>query len=51
MELLFFVGREKQLASEVAELLEDKCKVLEKLSLYKKEVTLICFFPPLQCMF
>ncbi|XP_067389809.1 melanoma inhibitory activity protein 2 isoform X2 [Emydura macquarii macquarii] len=32
-----YIGREKQLASEVAELLEDKCKVLEKLSLYKKE--------------
>ncbi|XP_043372072.1 melanoma inhibitory activity protein 2 isoform X4 [Dermochelys coriacea] len=33
----FYVGREKQLASKVAELLEDKCKVLEKLSLQKKE--------------
>uniref|UniRef100_A0A8C8SNJ7 CTAGE family member 5 n=1 Tax=Pelusios castaneus TaxID=367368 RepID=A0A8C8SNJ7_9SAUR len=33
----FYVGREKQLASKVAELLEDKCKVLEKLSFCKKE--------------
>ncbi|XP_053235718.1 melanoma inhibitory activity protein 2 isoform X1 [Podarcis raffonei] len=32
-----YVGREKQLASKVAELVEDKCKVLEKLSLCKKE--------------
>ncbi|CAM5151713.1 unnamed protein product [Natator depressus] len=33
----FYVGREKQLACKVAELIEDKCKVLEKLSLQKKE--------------
>ncbi|XP_061467687.1 melanoma inhibitory activity protein 2 isoform X3 [Rhineura floridana] len=32
-----YVGREKQLASKVTELVEDKCKVLEKLSLCKKE--------------
>ncbi|XP_048340823.1 melanoma inhibitory activity protein 2 isoform X2 [Sphaerodactylus townsendi] len=32
-----YAGREKQLASKVAELVEDKCKVLEKLSLCKKE--------------
>ncbi|XP_074921644.1 melanoma inhibitory activity protein 2 isoform X4 [Chelonoidis abingdonii] len=32
-----YIGREKQLASKVAELLEEKCKVLEKLSLHKKE--------------
>ncbi|XP_030415076.1 melanoma inhibitory activity protein 2 isoform X2 [Gopherus evgoodei] len=32
-----YVGREKQLASKVAELLEEKCEVLEKLSLHKKE--------------
>ncbi|XP_074852914.1 melanoma inhibitory activity protein 2 isoform X2 [Carettochelys insculpta] len=32
-----YVGREKQLGSKIAELLEDKCKVLEKLSLCKKE--------------
>nr|XP_056707636.1 melanoma inhibitory activity protein 2 [Euleptes europaea] len=32
-----YVGREKQLASKVAELVEDKCKLLEKLSLHKKE--------------
>ncbi|XP_025976125.1 melanoma inhibitory activity protein 2 isoform X2 [Dromaius novaehollandiae] len=32
-----YVGREKQLASKVAELVEDKCKMLEKLSLCKKE--------------
>ncbi|KAM6253955.1 melanoma inhibitory activity protein 2 isoform 4-T4 [Spheniscus humboldti] len=32
-----YVGREKQLASKIAELVEDKCKILEKLSLCKKE--------------
>ncbi|KAJ6655646.1 hypothetical protein lerEdw1_004882 [Lerista edwardsae] len=32
-----YAGREKQLASRVAELVEDKCKVLEKLSLCKQE--------------
>ncbi|KAJ7344977.1 hypothetical protein JRQ81_000927 [Phrynocephalus forsythii] len=32
-----YVGREKQLANQVAELVEDKCKVLEKFSLCKKE--------------
>ncbi|XP_025028886.1 melanoma inhibitory activity protein 2 isoform X2 [Python bivittatus] len=32
-----YLGREKQLANKVAELVEDKCKVLEKLSLCKKE--------------
>ncbi|KAM7025884.1 melanoma inhibitory activity protein 2 isoform 3-T3 [Acridotheres tristis] len=32
-----YVGREKQLASEIAELVEEKCKILEKLSLCKKE--------------
>ncbi|XP_077179290.1 melanoma inhibitory activity protein 2 isoform X3 [Paroedura picta] len=32
-----YVGREKQLANKVAELVEDKCKVLEQLSLCKKE--------------
>ncbi|XP_060119227.1 melanoma inhibitory activity protein 2 isoform X4 [Heteronotia binoei] len=32
-----YIGREKLLASKVAELVEDKCKVLEKLSLCKKE--------------
>ncbi|XP_050809815.1 melanoma inhibitory activity protein 2 isoform X3 [Gopherus flavomarginatus] len=32
-----YIGREKQLASKVAELLEEKCEVLEKLSLHKKE--------------
>ncbi|KAM6074201.1 melanoma inhibitory activity protein 2 isoform 3-T3 [Chlamydotis macqueenii] len=31
------VGREKQLADKITELLEDKCKILEKLSLCKKE--------------
>ncbi|KAF1520023.1 Endoplasmic reticulum export factor CTAGE5, partial [Eudyptes sclateri] len=30
-------GREKQLANKIAELVEDKCKILEKLSLCKKE--------------
>ncbi|XP_014466788.1 melanoma inhibitory activity protein 2 isoform X2 [Alligator mississippiensis] len=33
----FYVGREKQLANKVAELVEEKCEVLEKLSLHKKE--------------
>ncbi|XP_058663605.1 melanoma inhibitory activity protein 2 isoform X3 [Ammospiza caudacuta] len=32
-----YVGREKQLANKVAELVEEKCKILEKLSLCKKE--------------
>ncbi|KFP77572.1 cTAGE family member 5, partial [Acanthisitta chloris] len=32
-----YVGREKQLASKIAELVEEKCKILEKLSLCKKE--------------
>ncbi|KAM7109620.1 melanoma inhibitory activity protein 2 isoform 2-T2 [Ciconia maguari] len=32
-----YVGREKQLANKIAELVEDKCKTLEKLSLCKKE--------------
>ncbi|XP_072842506.2 melanoma inhibitory activity protein 2 isoform X7 [Pogona vitticeps] len=33
----FYAGREKQLANKVAELVEDKSKVLEKFSLCKKE--------------
>ncbi|NXA31669.1 CTGE5 factor, partial [Eudromia elegans] len=33
----FFLGREKQLADKIADLVEDKCKMLEKLSLCKKE--------------
>jgi len=36
---LFILGREKQLANKIAELVEEKCKILEKLSLSKKEVT------------
>ncbi|XP_061223332.1 melanoma inhibitory activity protein 2 isoform X2 [Neopsephotus bourkii] len=32
-----YVGREKQLANKIAELVEDKSKILEKLSLCKKE--------------
>ncbi|XP_064920032.1 melanoma inhibitory activity protein 2 isoform X1 [Columba livia] len=32
-----YVGREKKLANKIAELVEDKCKILEKLSLCKKE--------------
>ncbi|XP_054055220.1 melanoma inhibitory activity protein 2 isoform X4 [Rissa tridactyla] len=32
-----YVGREKQLANKIAELVEEKCKTLEKLSLCKKE--------------
>ncbi|NXW90382.1 CTGE5 factor, partial [Alopecoenas beccarii] len=39
-----FLGREKKLANKIAELVEDKCKTLEKLSLCKKEVMVIyCF--------
>uniref|UniRef100_A0A8B9ZQA9 CTAGE family member 5 n=1 Tax=Anas zonorhyncha TaxID=75864 RepID=A0A8B9ZQA9_9AVES len=34
-----YVGREKQLANKIAELVEEKCKILEKLSLCKKEET------------
>ncbi|XP_069714577.1 melanoma inhibitory activity protein 2 isoform X3 [Phaenicophaeus curvirostris] len=32
-----YVGREKQLANKIAELVEEKCKLLEKLSLGQKE--------------
>ncbi|XP_031969466.1 melanoma inhibitory activity protein 2 isoform X1 [Corvus moneduloides] len=32
-----YVGREKQLANKIAELVEEKCKILEKLSICKKE--------------
>ncbi|KFO87118.1 cTAGE family member 5, partial [Buceros rhinoceros silvestris] len=32
-----YVGREKQLAKKIAELVEEKCKILEKLSLCKEE--------------
>ncbi|NWU95140.1 MIA2 protein, partial [Upupa epops] len=32
-----YVGKEKQLADKIAELIEEKCKILEKLSLCKKE--------------
>ncbi|XP_064514748.1 melanoma inhibitory activity protein 2 isoform X4 [Pseudopipra pipra] len=32
-----YVGREKQLANKIAELIDEKCKILEKLSLCKKE--------------
>ncbi|NWZ65182.1 CTGE5 factor, partial [Acrocephalus arundinaceus] len=32
-----FLGREKQLANKIAALVEEKCKILEKLSLCKKE--------------
>lgn len=38
-----FLGREKQLANKIAELLEDKCKILEKLSLCKKEVMVLIY--------
>ncbi|NXY45746.1 CTGE5 factor, partial [Ceuthmochares aereus] len=34
---LSFLGREKQLANKIAELVEEKCKLLEKLSLGQKE--------------
>ncbi|XP_015720541.1 melanoma inhibitory activity protein 2 isoform X3 [Coturnix japonica] len=33
-----YAGREKQLANKIAELVEEKCKILEKLSLSKKEL-------------
>ncbi|XP_032548137.1 melanoma inhibitory activity protein 2 isoform X2 [Chiroxiphia lanceolata] len=32
-----YVGRENQLANKIAELIDEKCKILEKLSLCKKE--------------
>ncbi|XP_069493595.1 melanoma inhibitory activity protein 2 isoform X2 [Ambystoma mexicanum] len=32
-----YIGRERELASKVAELVENKCKELEKLSIYQKE--------------
>ncbi|XP_058685654.1 melanoma inhibitory activity protein 2 isoform X2 [Poecile atricapillus] len=32
-----YVGREKQLANKITELVEEKCKILQKLSLCKKE--------------
>lgn len=41
---VFFLGREKKLANKIAELIEDKCKILEELSLCKKEVMLIYYF-------
>ncbi|NXE37150.1 CTGE5 factor, partial [Ptilorrhoa leucosticta] len=37
------VRREKQLANKIAELVEEKCKILEKLSLCKKEVTVLIY--------
>lgn len=36
--LSFFLEREKQLANEIAELIEERCKLMDKLSLHKKEV-------------
>ncbi|XP_072194321.1 melanoma inhibitory activity protein 2 isoform X2 [Excalfactoria chinensis] len=33
-----YAGREKRLANKIAELVEEKCKILEKLSLSKKEL-------------
>ncbi|NXG62386.1 CTGE5 factor, partial [Hemiprocne comata] len=45
LTVFLFLGREKQLANKIAELVEEKCKILEKLSLCKKEVmVLICCF-------
>lgn len=38
-----FLGREKQLANKIAELVEEKCKILEKLSICKKEVTVFIY--------
>ncbi|NXE86602.1 CTGE5 factor, partial [Menura novaehollandiae] len=35
--VFLFLGREKQLANKIAELVEEKCKILEKLSICKKE--------------
>ncbi|NWR63713.1 CTGE5 factor, partial [Bucorvus abyssinicus] len=37
------VRREKQLAKKIAELFEEKCKILEKLSLCKKEVMVFVY--------
>ncbi|NXD92685.1 CTGE5 factor, partial [Chaetorhynchus papuensis] len=37
------VRREKQLANKIAELVEEKCKILEKLSVCKKEVTVFIY--------
>ncbi|NWY43059.1 CTGE5 factor, partial [Sylvia atricapilla] len=37
------VRREKQLANKIAELVEEKCKILEKLSLSKKEVRVLIY--------
>ncbi|NWY61207.1 CTGE5 factor, partial [Chionis minor] len=37
LTVCLFLGREKQLANKIAELVEEKCKILEKLSLCKKE--------------
>ncbi|NWZ29530.1 CTGE5 factor, partial [Asarcornis scutulata] len=37
IEIVTVQGREKQLANKIAELVEEKCKILEKLSLCKKE--------------
>ncbi|NXD59108.1 CTGE5 factor, partial [Corvus moneduloides] len=37
MLVFHFLGREKQLANKIAELVEEKCKILEKLSICKKE--------------
>lgn len=44
-----FLGREKQLANKIAELVEEKCKILEKLSLCKKEVTVLIYCFQLCC--
>ncbi|NXW26569.1 CTGE5 factor, partial [Phaetusa simplex] len=43
LSFFFFLGREKQLANKIAELVEEKCKILEKLSLCKKEVMILTF--------
>jgi len=43
LNCLFFLGRERQLANKIAELVEDKCKILEKLSLCKKEVKVLIY--------
>ncbi|NWV34696.1 CTGE5 factor, partial [Grantiella picta] len=41
--VFLFLGREKQLANKIAELVEEKCKILEKLSLCKKEVMVLSY--------
>ncbi|NWS97895.1 CTGE5 factor, partial [Mionectes macconnelli] len=41
--VFLLLGREKQLANKIAELIDEKCKILEKLSLCKKEVRVLIY--------